>query len=215
MSPDGRHVWATAPTDDGADEWRVLDASAGRVLATTALQCRASGSTVVPHPDGRHVGLSVGEGLDGAEVYWGRWEGERPVVARLDDRTRVLVDVHPGGSAYLTTPHGDSDGSLTVHEFPGGAAARRLPHEGVFADGDWFDEHAGYLAPDLILVASAEAQVHLLLDADTLERVGEIEYPFGEGLREGIATSQRDTWLTSDFLTGRHELWRLVRAGSF
>jgi hypothetical protein len=169
----------------------------------------AAGSHPIPHPDGRHIGLSVGEGQDGAELYWGHWEGERLVVARLDDRGRVLVDVRPSGGQYLTTPHSDSDGSIAVHEFPTGRVLSRLASEGVLRDDDWFDYAAGYVTDDLILVGSAEEQVHLLLASDTFVPIVRLAYPPGH-TRECIIPTGRGTWLTSDYVAGRHELWRLV-----
>jgi hypothetical protein len=163
----------------------------------------------VPHPDGRHVGLSVGEGQDGAELYWASWETGRPVLTRLDDRSRVLVDVRPDGKQYLTTPHSDSDGSVVLHEFPTGRAVARLGPSGVLSEADWFDYAAGYVNDRLILVGSAEEQVHLLLTYDALAVVGRVEYPPGH-TTENITPSGHGTWLTSDYVSGRHELWRLA-----
>ena len=151
VSPDGRHVWATTPAADGPDEWVVLDASSGRVLCVSPLQTMAAASTPIPHPDGQHVGLSVGEGQDGAEVYWGRWENGHEVVTRLDDRSRVLIDVRPSGGEFLTTPHSDSDGAIAIHEFPGGRVLARLSAADVLEEEDWFDFSAGYVSDDLIL----------------------------------------------------------------
>jgi hypothetical protein len=209
VSADGSQVWATTPTASGPDQWLVFDASDGRILGASQLQCMAAGSHPVPHPDGRHVGLSVGEGQDGAELYWGHWQHGRPVVARLDDRSRVLIDVLPSGGQYLTTPHSDSDGTVAVHEFPGGRVLARISNSAVLREGDWFDYTAGYVTEHLIIVGSAEEQAHLLLAPDTLALIGRVEYPPGH-TKECITPTGCGTWLTSDYVSGRHELWRLA-----
>jgi len=204
VSPDGRFVWATVPSADGADEWWVLDAADGNVLGVAALQCYAAGSEPIPHPDGKHVGLSVGEGQDGCEVYWGHWDG-KVQVSRLDARDRVLCAVRPDGTAYLATPH--VGGDLTVHSFPTGDVRARLTDSDVFGDDDGFDFQAGYVTNDIVIVGSVSAERHLLLTADTLEVVAEIEYPEG-ATRGGISPTGLQTWLTCDYLTGRLQLWR-------
>jgi hypothetical protein len=208
VSPDGEHLWATTPTPTGADQWLVLDSSDGRILGSTQLQCYAAGSNPIPHPDRRHVGLSVGEGQDGSEVYWGRWDDGRPVVLRLDDRSRVLTDVRPSGGQYLTTPHSNLSGRIVVHAFPNGRVVGELSPEGLIAENDWFDFAAGYISEDLILVGSTEEQKHIVLSADSLAPIGTVEYPTGSA-KEDITTTGMGAWLTSDYLSGRHELWRL------
>jgi hypothetical protein len=209
ISADGRQVWATVPRDDGPDLWLVLDAADGRLLASNELQCWAAGSHPVPYPNGRDVGLSVGEGQDGAEVYWGRWDGSRFAVSRLDSRSRVLVDVRPSGEQYLTTPHSNADGFVAVHEFPSGRVLARLLAKDVLPEGDWFDYAAGYVRDETIIVGSAEQEIHLLLDAGTLAVLGQIQYPDGH-VKGSPTASGRGTWLTSDYASGRHEWWRLA-----
>jgi hypothetical protein len=121
----------------------------------------------------------------------------------------VLADVRPSGEQYLTTPHSDSDGAVVVHAFATGrVVARRTPSD-VLEPGDWFDYAAGYVNDHLILVGSAEAQLHLLLACDTLAVIGPVEYPPGH-TTETITPTGRGTWLTGDYLSGRHELWRLA-----
>jgi hypothetical protein len=206
ISSDGRFVWATVPSSDGPDEWCVLDAGDGRVLGKARLNCYAAGSDPIPHPDGIHIGLSVGEGQDGAEVYWGRWQGE-PRVARLDARDRVLCAVRPDGRHYLATPHGSGSNVLTVHAFPGGDVRARLDPKGILGNDDWFDFQAGYATNDVVLAGSVEGQRHFALAADTLAAIDEVAYPKNAALG-GISPTGRGTWLTSDYLTGRHHLWQ-------
>ena len=200
---DGQVVWATVPSARGADEWWVLNAADGRVLGIAALQCHAAGSTAFPHPDGKHVGLSVGEGQDGCEVYWGRWDG-RAHVSRLDARDRVLCGVRPDGSSYLATPH--SGGALTTHSFPAGdVCARRSEHD-TFGDHDGFDLQAGYVTNDIVIVGSIEEERHVLLGAERLDIIAELDYP-DDATRSCLAPTGLGTWLTCSWLTGHSQLW--------
>jgi hypothetical protein len=155
------------------------------------------------------VGLSVGEGQDGAELYWGHWNNERPVVGRLDDRSRVLIDVRPTGGEYLTTPHSGAEGSVAVHEFPNGRVFASLAASAVFEEDDYFDFTAGYVTDEMVLVGSVERQQHLLLASQTLALLGVVEYPASHP-KECITPSGQGTWLTSDYASGRHFLWRLA-----
>ena len=117
------------------------------------------------------------------------------------------VGVRPDGRQYLATPH--SDGALTVHAFPGGHVDASLDGEKVLPEDDWFDFQAGYVTNELILVGSVEKEIHLLLSADTLTPVTRIEYPDG-ATRQCISATGRGTWLTLDFVKGRHQVWRLA-----
>jgi hypothetical protein len=84
-----------------------------------------------------------------------------------------------------------------------------LASDAVLAECDWFDYTAGYVSEGLILVGSVEEQVHLLLAADPLTLIDRVEYPRGH-TRQCITPTGRGTWLTSDYLSGRHELLRLM-----
>jgi hypothetical protein len=121
----------------------------------------------------------------------------------------VLADVRPDGRQYLATPH--SDGELTVHAFPTGTIDARQRGDAVFSENDYFDFQAGYLTNDLVLAGSVMKECHLLLSADTLERIAAVEYP-GGAAKQSISATGRGTWLAADYLTGRHQLWRLVAA---
>ncbi|MGW5175427.1 hypothetical protein ACWERY_13820 [Streptomyces sp. NPDC004082] len=73
FSADGKLLWAHVlgplsgeqpDGDRGEEEWLVLDAADGTVLARTRTRTSAAGSVHVPHPDPGQMGLSVGEGQD-------------------------------------------------------------------------------------------------------------------------------------------------------
>ncbi|MFC7644785.1 hypothetical protein ACFQX6_31920 [Streptosporangium lutulentum] len=128
FTDDGRHVWAmlVGEVGDGfylGDEWLVLEADSGHVVSRETLDCAAVGGEHLPHPDGRHMGLGVGEGQDGAHVYWGRLEDGALRVWTHDDDHRILTDVHPDGLSFLTYAPPDE---IAWHTFPGGALIRTL-----------------------------------------------------------------------------------------
>jgi hypothetical protein len=74
-------------------------------------------------------------------------------------------------------------------------------------DDDWFDFQAAYVTNDVALAGSVEGQRHFALAADTLAAIDEVAYP-KNAARGGISPTGRGTWLTSDYLTGRHQLWQ-------
>jgi hypothetical protein len=82
-----------------------------------------------------------------------------------------------------------------------------LDPKGILGNDDWFDFQAGYATNDVVLAGSVEGQRHFALAADTLAAIDEVAYPKNAALG-GISPTGRGTWLTSDYLTGRHHLWQ-------
>ncbi|MFJ9074797.1 hypothetical protein ACIRO3_06020 [Streptomyces sp. NPDC102278] len=134
FSADGALVWAHVrgplERDDherdghgraaGAEEWLVVDAADGRILARAATGSAAAGSVHVPHVDPGQMGLSIGEGQDGAPLRWGRWDGERLSVDSFAGEALVLSAVSPGGARLLTVTHGQE--ALVAHRLVDGSA---------------------------------------------------------------------------------------------
>ncbi|MFG3041415.1 hypothetical protein ACGFYZ_31375 [Streptomyces sp. NPDC048330] len=128
FSADGTLVWAhvRGPLADGAalpgavDEWLLLDAVDGRVRARVDSRSAAVGSFHLAHPtDPGQMGLSIGEGQDGAPLRWGRWDGQALEVAYLEDDL-CLLSVSPSGDRLMTVSH-DQD-SLAVRDSRGAVA---------------------------------------------------------------------------------------------
>ncbi|MFC9793848.1 hypothetical protein ACFVJI_14500 [Streptomyces sp. NPDC127584] len=122
FSADGRLVWAhvRGPLPEGesspdtADEWLVVDAVSGRVLGRADAEAVAAGSDHLPHPtDPGQMGLSIGEGQDGAPLRWGRWDGTELTVDRLEE-DQCLLGLSPSGDRLMTVSH-DQD-SLAVRD---------------------------------------------------------------------------------------------------
>ncbi|MEV2272329.1 hypothetical protein [Nonomuraea africana] len=215
VSDDGRHVWVLLPgascaavwRHDGepypyaGDEWLVLAAHTGRVVARATLGCAAVGTQHLPHPDGRHMGLGVGEGQDGLRVYWGRLEEDGLRVWPHEDDYRILVDVHPNGLSYLTWAPPDE---IAWHSFPGGIVMRRLEAADAWrpAVGEAYWDDCGYVdAGTLIATATLYAETpedarHLLIDAFSGEVRGDVRYP-GPVPRSARPLGD-GTWLTAE-----------------
>ncbi|MFI2737554.1 hypothetical protein [Streptomyces sp. NPDC018711] len=125
FSADGSLVWAHVRgplpegelTPDTVDEWLVIDALDGRVLARADAQAAAAGSEHVPHPtDPRRMGLSIGEGQDGAPLRLGHWDGEKLDVTYAEGDL-CLLGVSPSGDRLMTVSH-DQD-ALAVRDLHG------------------------------------------------------------------------------------------------
>jgi hypothetical protein len=116
VTADGLRVWATFPaetTSDGLDHWLVLASKDGTVLAEATIEAIGVGAEHFQHPDGVHVGLSVGEGQDGARVFWGRIEkGQLHHWQAGNDLG--LADLSPSGDRYLTITHDQSEAAAVA-----------------------------------------------------------------------------------------------------
>jgi hypothetical protein len=210
FSADGVEVWAHVPTEDDPDEWVVLEARTGRLIARAPLQCYAAGSDPIRHPDGSFQGLSVGEGQDGSESYWGRLEDDRLVVHRLDDRSRVLIDVSPNGRWFLTTPHGD--GPVQVHRVPDGDVVATLGPETVLDQDDGWDFFGGFFDDETIVLTSSDQDALVVARSPGLDAWETVPMPIsraGDGLR--VAPGRI---LTAGWLDGVVDLWELVPPSS-
>ncbi|MGW5481047.1 hypothetical protein [Streptomyces sp. NPDC004008] len=140
----GKLVWAhiRGPLPEGElspdtiDEWLVLDVEDGRVLARANAEAAAAGSFHLPHPaDPQQMGLSIGEGQDGAPLRWGRWDG-RDLSVDYFEGDLALLSVSPSGERLMTVTHDQS--ALAVHD------TRGL----VLEDAQWDAETAGDAEPD-------------------------------------------------------------------
>ncbi|MFB7914795.1 hypothetical protein [Streptomyces sp. NPDC056061] len=220
FSPDGSLVWAhvrgpvpaAGPAPESVDEWLVIDAADGRVLDRSDTETAAAGSIHVPHPDPARMGLSIGEGQDGAPMRWGRWDGEKLSVEQFCDDDRILMSVSPSGKWFLTAGH-DQD-RLGVHRVEDGSVLCELSTENVVprhpgadpddldADATAWDDACGFLDERTVVAGTSEAdeeygeQRHWLLTTDgaRMRVAARITYPFPIS---GRVTAVGDgTWYT-------------------
>ncbi|BCY12921.1 hypothetical protein [Actinoplanes sp. L3-i22] len=176
FSADGRVVWAHVRANQGdGEEWLVLDAGDGTVLARADTMTVGSMSWHVAHPDPAFMGLSIGTGDEDAPTLWGRWAGGTLTVTRLPGE--VLLDVSPSGEHFLTVDVEQS--SLGLYRAVDGAELRRADAED---DDEEIWEYAGAVPWDTVALAGVEVEVdepeHWLIDLGTMTARGPVAYPF-------------------------------------
>ncbi|MEU8436097.1 hypothetical protein AB0F18_24970 [Streptomyces sp. NPDC029216] len=222
VSDDGRLVWAHVVTGSGAEDWQeywaVLDAADGRELARLPLDSATAGSHHLSHPDGIHMGLSIGMGQDGILLHWARWDGEQLTAWDLNETMdRILIDVHPGHHGFLTIEHYGSD--LELHALDGDVLATGEPEadEGEDEDPPGWDYGTGFVDAVTVIASTLDSEEdpdragHWLLDAATLEIRGRLAYP--DGPATGYVRPLGDgTWLTYDGATQTLNRWSAAAA---
>ncbi|ALU92088.1 hypothetical protein WQO_01150 [Streptomyces globisporus C-1027] len=201
FSADGRLVWAHVRgplpggelSPDTADEWLVIDAGDGRVLARADAEAAAAGSAHLPHPtDPAQMGLSIGEGQDGARLRWGRWDGKELTVDCLDGDL-CLLSLSPSGDRLMTVSH-DQD-SLAVRDSRGAVvealdwdADAAIPrHPEASADEDelpvCWDWAGGFLDETTLIASTTESDEdcgqyrHWLVDTTAAHGFVPVDYP--------------------------------------
>ncbi|WP_329451651.1 hypothetical protein OG894_24425 [Streptomyces sp. NBC_01724] len=230
FSADGSLVWAhvrgpvatAGPDPEALDEWLVIDAADGRVLGRADAQTVAAGSEHVPHPDPAQMGLSVGEGQDGAPLLWGRWDGTELSVEHFGEEERILTSVSPTGEHFLTVAH-DLD-SLALHRVSDGAvvaeieAADAVPRhpdadpDDFDADDVMWDYECGFVDKETAISSTDQDEEygpvrHWLLDATGMRPAGQVTYPFPVS---GTPTALGDgTWYTVSGSGDAVHLWAL------
>jgi hypothetical protein len=196
FASDQRYLWATAPTREESDELWLADVDEGVVLDRRPLDAWAAGCDPVPHPDGQTIGLAIGEGQDGSLIRWARADRGQIELRMTPSIDRVLVDVHPSGEEYLSTPHGNTEADdLVRHRFEDDSPIDGLSAWETFPFGDEWDFDAGYLSDELILASATPSERHVLVQREPMALLGMIEYP--KGSTPGSLVSPRaGTWLT-------------------
>ncbi|MFJ1705529.1 hypothetical protein [Kitasatospora sp. NPDC088346] len=213
FSLDGTELWATVrPREDlydddddeddgggfgGGDECWVLDAVTGERLGRTELISELSFSSLLPHPDGRHMGVLVGEGQDGSFGHWVRREGRRIVRTPTDLlglRDRSLAAIAPDGRHYLN----QSWTTLSSHAFPTAELVAERPIDGILPEGPAWRYGFAYYDASTVLATFHEdgpAVSTTLLRSPSLEPLGEIAYPDGAPYA-GVASGGDGSWVT-------------------
>ncbi|GAA1530755.1 hypothetical protein GCM10009730_45040 [Streptomyces albidochromogenes] len=232
FSADGKLVWAhvRGPLPEGelnpdtVDEWLVLDAANGRVLARVNAEAAAAGSVHLSHPtDPQQMGLSIGEGQDGAPLRWGRWDGQALDVDHLEGDL-CLLSVSPSGGRLMTVSH-DQD-SLAVRD-PRGTVVEGLewdaesviPRHPDAPSGDddeiavCWDWAGGFVDETTLLVSTVESDEewgqsrHWLVDSSGTGGLVPVAYPTPVSCQPTALGN--GTWST---LSGSHDalhVWSL------
>ncbi|MFL1897993.1 hypothetical protein ACJWDR_02745 [Streptomyces tauricus] len=231
FSADGALVWAhvrgplAVDRGRGADEWLVVAAQDGTVLARAATHTAAAGSEHIGHPDPGRMGLTIGEGQDGAPLRWGRWNGHTLAVDSFGDEDRVLLAVSPSGERLLTVTH-DQD-TVALHRVADGTVEAELsatalpPHPALeteefasFEDDEaeaFFDYEGGFLDEDTVVVGTVESDEefgtgrHWLVDAARMRPTDRLVYPFDvPGMPRALGDG---TWYTTSATENALHLW--------
>lgn len=204
FSSDGTLVWGhtrgplASDHGRGADQWLVIAFADGTVLARARTDTAAEGSHHVPHPDPAQMGLSIGEGQDGAPLRWGRWDGQTLDVHGFGDEDRVLLAVSPSGDRLLTVTHdqaavalhratdGTLEAELSADDVPRHPAAESEQGE-TYEDDEmqaFFDYEGGFLDEHTVVVGTVESDEefgsgrHWLVDAASMRLTDQVAYPF-------------------------------------
>ena len=107
--------FAVVPSPSSSCEIVHLDVRTGKPLHLAAVSMAPAGVHALHHANG-WVGLTVGEGQDGAYTWWVRLTGEGIELIRAPWDDEVLFDVDATGNRILTTPH--DDGPIRIRSFP-------------------------------------------------------------------------------------------------
>jgi hypothetical protein len=237
FSADGKFVWAhvrgpltTGELDPKAiDEWLLLDAEDGRRLARADAGAAAAGSHHLPHPvDPTQMGLSIGEGQDGAPLRWGRWDGRTMAVDHIAEDL-ALMSVSPSGERLMTVAHDqdvlavrDSRGSvLDGLEWDAETAVPRHPdaepdNDEAFPCWDWA---GGFIDETTLICSTVEGDEewgegrHWVIDTSGARTPVEVSYPLPVGTQAGIALGD-GLWCTASESGDGLLVWALDRDGS-
>jgi hypothetical protein len=193
---DQPYLWATVPDVEGFDELWLVDVDQQVVVDRRPLDSTAVGCDLLSHPDRRTIGLSIGEGQDGSLIRWARADQGRIQLRLVPSVDRILVDIHPSGAEYLSTPHDCFPGDeLVRHRFVDDAAIEGLSAWEVFPFGDDWAFDAGYLTDELIVAGTEPSERHVLVRRAPLGLLGTIEYHV-DSTPGGILAAGAGTWLT-------------------
>jgi hypothetical protein len=159
FSLDGGIVWVYRP--DGmagrraSDQWVVLDAGSGTVIAHADLPTVGHGGEHFRHRGGRDILLDVGEGQDGTTVFRGVVDDDGALEVSEFSWNRCLIDFAPGGDRFMTVDHDQSD--VAFHTYPDGEVTLRLSVEafGGAPSEAYLEWSGGYLDSDTAIVTLA------------------------------------------------------------
>jgi hypothetical protein len=222
FTADGAYLWvilpglgSEAPTPVSQELW-LLEVATCSLVDRRRVGLFVDDRQPIRHPDGRSMGLSLWVD-DRAAIGWAVAERGRIDLRLCPWRDRVLADVQPAGSDYLTVSraqslvraqprvYGREDVLLRFclgDDRPVGALAVSAA---THADDVW-DPQSGYLADELIVASTIDTGRHLLVGTGPMRLLAEIVYPSPIGGSVPVA-SGRGTWLTVG--GGRVQRWVL------
>jgi hypothetical protein len=196
FAPDQPYLWATVPDVEGFDELWLVDVDQQVVVDRWPLDSTAVGCEPLYHPDRRTIGLGIGEGQDGSLIRWARVDRGRIQLRLVPSVDRILVDVHPSGAEYLSTPHDCFPADeLVRHRFVDDSPIEGLSAWEVFPFGGEWAFAAGYLTDELIVTGNELSEQHVLVRRAPLGLLGTIEYHV-DSTPGWLCVARAGTWLT-------------------
>jgi hypothetical protein len=139
------------------------------------------------------MGLSIGEGQDGAPVRWGQWNGQGLEVTYIKDDV-ALMDASPSGRLLMTVAHDQSTLAIRATYDTTGATSVELDCATVVAwhpkaepdnEAEPFWDWAGGFLNDTTVIASTDesdeewgAPRHWLIYTAGTRPIAQVEYPF-------------------------------------
>lgn len=187
FTADGAYLWAVLPGRGSEDpvtasqELWLIELATFSVVDRRRIGMLVDDHQPIPCPDGPPVGLSLWvEGRPA--IGWAVAEGGRAGLRLSPWRDRVLADVHPAGSEYLTVSREQSfvpgrEGELWRHRRRDDRPLGALAVSAATYLGDAWDANAGYLSNELILASTLDTGQHLLIGTAPMGLLAEVTYP--------------------------------------
>jgi hypothetical protein len=187
FTADGAYLWAVspgrgseAPVTASQELW-LIEVATFSIVDRRRIGMFVDDCRPIRHPDGHMVGLSLWvEGRPA--IGWAVAEGGRIGLRLTPWRDRVLADVHPAGSEYLTVSREQSfvpgrDDELLRHRLRDDRPVDALVVSAITHLDDAWDAKGGYLSNELILASTLDTGWHLLIRTAPMGLVAEVAYP--------------------------------------
>jgi hypothetical protein len=180
FSPDGRFFWTVRPGGKKRSiSVEVTECDGWRVVATVEFKAKEDGGWfLVPHPEGKVVGLWLGAGQDGQWLYWSGIEDGCLHVEKEPSLAATGPPVfHPAGGEFLADDV--DEGSLRRHRFPSGEVVGVLSEADAYSSGDTDEdpeelgEVSHYISDDRALILSNKYGIWAV-DLGTMRIEGEL-----------------------------------------
>lgn len=212
FSADGRHVWAHVPAGGDEQEWLVLDASDGEVLARAGTGTPGHGSEHHSRSGPGRMGLSLAL-QSFSPLLWGRFDGSALHVEHAGGERGMLS---AGPRAYLTLA--DDRRRLAAHRLGDDTVLGEVEppgFEGVAAEDAHGDDEAFWhfdaviVDDDTAVAPTNESDVarginrHWLVDIPSM-RLTPLRYPEEHGRLVAIGGGR---WITIGEKDGVPRVW--------
>jgi hypothetical protein len=187
FTADGAYLWVVLPGRGSenpvtaSQELWLIEVARCSIVDRRRIGMFVDDCRPIRHPDGHTVGLSLWVDRRPA-IGWAVAEHGRIDLRLVPWRDRVLADVPPGGSEYLTVSREQSfvpgrDDELWRHRLRDDRLVGALAVSAATHVGDAWDARSGYLTNELILASTLNTGWHLLVGTAPLGLLAEVAYP--------------------------------------